>query len=69
MWTYSNDEPSCDEAVLTASCAREWIIDISASKHMSPLREVFNGDKSIVRIHGVGDLSLIVDGKGGTFTS
>lgn len=33
------EKSSSDKTVLTVSTSREWIVDSSASKHMSPFKE------------------------------
>eukprot|EP00250_Pteridium_aquilinum_P021206 c25055_g1_i2 orf=720-1535(+) len=73
-------EPSSDEVALASSSpTRVWVVDSGATRHMTPTLDGFRnlremqgdiciGDSSHVPIEGIGDLTLIPDGKGGSLS-
>ncbi|MCO5592337.1 hypothetical protein L7F22_046338 [Adiantum nelumboides] len=54
---------------------RTWVVDSRASQHMTPIYlhlrhgDVTTGDNSNTPIHGIGEMQLISDGKGGFYIS
>lgn len=63
-----------------ATLGPEWILDSCATQHVTPWKEglldlwpmqgkILIGDNLTVLVCGIGDLDLILDGRGGMYTS